>query len=97
MRGLKTQEQQKFVNYFSLVQSAAERQGCVFFLYAGDGNDFETDNLEGETLMGWLIPKRDSHKFEDLWSRGDPSDDWSDYFTWADWADDKGKINVSFR
>lgn len=90
MQGLREQETNKFEKFFSIVQNAANDKECVFFLDAGDGRDFETDALEGEDLMGWLIPKDKVSDFEKEWKTGDVSDDWSDFFVWAIWenADD---------
>ena len=96
MKGLKTQESSKFVHYFSLVQETAAGQGCVFFLYAVDGNDFETGTMEGEILMGWLIPQEIASEFERIWEKDEPSDEWSDYFTWAEWETDGKTVSVRF-
>lgn len=85
MQGLRKQETDKFEKFFSIVQNAANEKECVFFLDAGDGRDFETDTLEGEDLMGWLIPKDKVPDFEKEWETGDVSDDWSDFFVWAIW------------
>lgn len=85
MQGLRTQETSKFLKFFAIVQDAAQKKNCVFFLDAGDGRDFENDTLEGEDLMGWLIPKDKVFDFEKEWKQNDVSDDWSDYFVWAVW------------
>ena len=87
MLGLKTQESEKFEKFFNIVQNSAKKQNCVFFLYAGDGNEFETEKLEGEDLMGWLIPKDKSSEFENEWKNNTVSDDWTDFFVWALWND----------
>ena len=85
MRGLRTQDTSKFEKFFSIVQDAALKKDCVFFLDAGDGREFETDSLEGEDLMGWLIPKDKANDFEQEWEAWDVSDDWSEFFAWAIW------------
>jgi hypothetical protein len=85
MKGLRTQETDKFNKFFSIVQDTAKKEGCVFFLDAGDGRDFTTDTLEGEDLMGWLIPNDKLSDFEKEWETGDVSDDWSDFYVWAIW------------
>lgn len=95
MLGLKTQESNKFKKFFNLVQKTAERNGCVFFLDAGDGRDFENETLEGEDLMGWLIPLEKVAEFEQLWKDDDVSDDWTDFFVWAVWNNDK-ELTVKF-
>jgi hypothetical protein len=85
MLGLRTQETSKFEKYFVIVQEAAKKKDCVFFLDAGDGRDFNTDTLEGEDLMGWLVPQDKVTEFVKEWETGDVSDDWSDFYKWAIW------------
>lgn len=85
MVGLRRRENEKFEKFFSIVQDAAEKRNSVFFLDAGDGRDFETDSIEGEDLMGWLIPKEKASEFESIWKRNDVSDDWSVFFGFATW------------
>ncbi len=95
MKGLRTQETNKFKKFFSIVQDAAGKKNSVFFLDAGDGNDFETDTLEGENLMGWLIPEDKLTDFEKEWDKGDVSDDWSQYYLWAIWKNAENPV-ISF-
>ena len=45
MRGLKTQESEKFQRFHELVQRQAEKQNGVWFGFAGEGNEFETDQM----------------------------------------------------
>lgn len=85
MQGLRTQETNKFLKFFTIVQDAAKKKGCVFFLDSGDGRPFETNSVEGEDLMGWLIPSERVEDFEKEWMSGDVSDDWSEFFAWAIW------------
>lgn len=85
MRGLKTQEGNKFEKFFSLVQSKAREAKSVFFLDCGEGNDFSTNVMEGEDLRGWLIPTEKADAFEREWLQSDPGDEWEDYITWALW------------
>ena len=87
MQGLRKQESNKFEKFFAIVQDAANKIGCVFFLDAADGRDFETDLLEGAELMGWLIPKDKLPEFEKEWAT-DVSDDWSDFYKWAIWENE---------
>lgn len=88
MQGLRKQETNKFEKFFAIVQDAAKENGCIFFLDAGDGREFETDSLEGENLMGWLIPNDKLPEFEKEWDTGDVSDDWSDFYVWAIWENE---------
>ena len=96
MKGLRTQETEKFNRFFSLIQEEAEKKNSVFFADAGDGNDFETPTMEGENMMGWLIPSEQAKEFEQVWKTSDVDDSWSDFFVWAVWSKSKGNINISF-
>ena len=86
MLGLRTNESDKFIKFFEIVQATAQKQGCVYYLDAGDGRDFENDEYEGEDLMGWLIPLEEVSKFEQEWNSSDISDEWSRFYTWATWS-----------
>ena len=52
MLGLRTNESDKFIRFFEIVQAAARKQGRVYYLDAGDGRGFENGEYEGEDLMG---------------------------------------------
>lgn len=86
MLGLRTNESEKFIRFFEIVQTTAQHQGCVYYLDAGDGRDFENDVYEGEDLMGWLIPVDEVSNFEKEWNSDDVSDEWSMFYTWAIWS-----------
>ena len=86
MRGLKTQEGKKFERFFSMVQQEAAKKNAVFFLECGEGHDFETDQLEGEDLRGWLIPNNQAGRFEKEWMNGSPGDEWAGRIAWATWS-----------
>ena len=85
MKGLRTEENEKFLRFFAIVQEEAGKNKSVFFLDSGDGREFETEVLEGEDLMGWLIPGEKASAFEKEWENNDVSDDWSKFFCWAVW------------
>ena len=101
MRGLKTQESEKFNRFWALVQTAAAKKGCVFFGYAGEGRDFSTDSMEGEDFGGWLVPTKDADSFERAWSTDQtalfrsPPD--GAEFTFAIWKEQAGGITVDFK
>jgi len=86
MLGLRTNESDKFVKYFEIVQTTAQQQGCVYYLDAGDGRDFENEVYECEDLMGWLIPMDSVTDFEKEWNSDDVSDEWSEFYMWAIWS-----------
>lgn len=66
MKGLRTQENKKFVKFFEMVQEEAKKKNAVFFADCGEGKTFENDTIECEDLCGWLIPKTEEKDFEPL-------------------------------
>ena len=97
MQGLRTQESNKFNKFFELVQSRAGEGGCVFFCDCGEGRDFETPEMEGEDLSGWLIPIKESKKFEKEFVKGRMDDDWYDSLVFCTWEADGESIDVRFK
>ena len=99
MRGLKTPESDKFLRFHALIEEEAEKQGKVFFGFAGEGRDFETETMEGEDVSGWLIPKDRADEFEKLWliSNNEGLDDWIDYFLFAIWRLEGDEVKVEFK
>ena len=93
MQGLRTQE---FERFFKVVQDAANDLHGVFFLAAGDGRDLIKDDLEGEDLQGWLIPDEKVKMFESLFSGHQEDEEWDEFFCFAEWAEDNGKIEIKF-
>ena len=100
MRGLKTQESEKFQRFHELVQRQAEKQNGVWFGFAREGNEFETDQMEGENLSGWLIPKKDADEFESEWLKVQGMkglEKWLRFFKWVEWQMDvDGNVTVEF-
>ncbi|MEE0264134.1 MAG: hypothetical protein UD936_00755 [Acutalibacteraceae bacterium] len=96
MLGLRTQESKKFENFIELVQNKASEENCIFFVDAGDGRDFDTDEMEGEDLSGWLIPVSKASEFTPIWKTNDVNDDWTDFFCFAIWKQVGNKLTVSF-
>ena len=97
MLGLKTNESIKFQRYFSLVQEAAKKINCIFFLEAGDGRDFVTNTLECEDLQGWLIPMELVNSFTPLWLSDSIPNSWSIFFGFAIWEIKDNNIYISFQ
>lgn len=96
MVGLRTQETSKFKNFFKLVQDRANERNCVFFLDSGDGNEFETESMEGENLQGWLVPQSKADEFENIWRNNEEDDEWVEFFRWVEWQNQNGIIDVKF-
>lgn len=70
MKGLRTQENDKFKRFFKLVQNEAKQKGFVFFMDCGQGKVYENEDVECEDLCGWLIPEKDSSEFNQLFLEG---------------------------
>lgn len=96
MRGLKTQENERFLKYFELILQAASEQGAVFFADAGDGHEFSNTEIECEDMMGWLIPAAQADAFEALWMQSAVDDTWSDFYVWAVWYVENDHIKIRF-
>lgn len=100
MRGLKGQENERFERFFALIQQAAARQNAVFFAFAGEGKTFETPQMEGEEMSGWLIGKDKADSFEKQWQENNslPAlEEWSDNLVWATWTMQDGTPAIQFQ
>lgn len=89
----------KWDNFWSFVQSTAQKQNKKFFLDCGEGRSFETDEFEGEDVSGWLIPLEQVPVFEAEWRNKDkkPVDDrWNEFITFAIWSMERESLSVSF-
>lgn len=96
MKGLRTQESKKFVRYFSIVQNKALEKKSVFFLDSGDGKEFETDEMEGENLQGWLVPFERVEEFESKWLKKEEDDKFIDFFCFVEWEKTENNIEIKF-
>lgn len=97
MKGLKTQESNKFIEFMKIIQNEALKQDKTFFLDSGLGNEFETDKIEGEELQGWLIQNKDIEAFEKEWRNDEVNDDtWGEFFCFVRWSKQSNKIEVDF-
>ena len=96
MRGLRTQEGEKFERFFTLVQKEALKQKGIFFLDCGEGNDFDNGFMEGENLSGWLIPFGLADEFEkEYLKHNDDLEEWEEYFCWIEWENENSpKITI---
>ena len=97
MRELRTQEGRKFENFFSFVRAAADKIGCIFFVDCGEGRELLTEDLEGEDLSGWLIPKDEADKFQKEFDSGEISEKWNNEFVFAIWNQNGKNISIDFK
>lgn len=99
MKGLRTQESQKFNRFWKIVQKEASKQGCIFFADCGEGRDIVTETMEGEDFIGWLIPEEQESVFEPYWKVSSVPDQWIDNMVWMDWelSDDQQTVKIKFK
>lgn len=96
MLGLRTQESEKFNTFFSAVQDAAKKEKKIFFLDAGDGNEFSTDEMEGEDLLGWLIPEDQAEDFASEFENFKEAEEWDDFYVTVD-CSMEDSLKISFK
>lgn len=96
MRELRTQESKKFEHFFRLVRAEAQKQGCIFFVDCGEGREFILEDMEGEDLSGWLIPREDADRFQIEFDKNDVSEKWDDFMKSLCWKQLDEKISVTF-
>ena len=96
MRGLKTQEGNKFDKFWTIVSKKALENNKIFFLECGEGREFEMQDMEGEDLRGWLIPVDKADEFEKEWLKDEVGDNWLNFIIWAEWQKVNGNISVEF-
>jgi len=99
MRGLKRQENEKFNNFFAIVQEKARETHHVFFLFSSEGNEWESDTLECEDLSGWLVPDEQVEEFEKAWEKyrtAEEMDKWVEFFCWVFWNATVDDVSIRF-
>ena len=96
MLGLRTQENNKFIKFFKLVQDEASKANKVFFLDFGECEDIEFKDMEVDSLFGWLIPKEMVDKFKDEFEKEKVLSKWDDYCVWVIPEIKDYKLNIIF-
>lgn len=85
MIGLRTQENYKFLKYWSIIQDSASKLGKTFFLDCGEGNGYEDDEVECETLSGRLVDNSKVETFEKLFLNREPiGEEWQEFLVFVD-------------
>ena len=97
MRGLRTQEGERFERFFSIVQSEAKKGNKVFFCNCGEGHELIRSDMEGEDLFGWLIPEDQASEFEEQYIANTVNEAWDDNLIFADWSEKNGLIVITFK
>lgn len=96
MRGLRTQENEKFKIFFEKVQDEASKSKKTFFLDTGNCKDIEFANMQVDDICGWLIPNERVKEFEERFLRHDDLGDFVEFFTWCIATLDNNKLTLKF-
>ena len=97
MRELRTQENKEFEKFFEIIRKKAEETNSIFFCECGEGREFFEDGMEGEDLMGWLIPNELAEQFEPEWRANNVSERWNNFIRFAIWERTGKGVAISFR
>jgi hypothetical protein len=96
MLGLRTQENNKFIKFFKLVQDEASKANKVFFLDFGECEDIDFMDMEVDSLFGWLIPEEIVDKFKVRFEKEKDLSGWDDYCVWVIPEIKDNKLNIVF-
>ena len=86
VRGIISAEQE-FLNFFKLVQAAANDLDRVFFIGNQECHDLVLDDMYLAEMCGWLVPKDRADEFEEIWKTDKRSlwgSEWSEFFVFED-------------
>lgn len=86
--------------YLNYVMQEAEKQGKLFFLDTGEGNDFfDTQNdMYVEDLSGWLIESHLRDQFIEDRRNENVNTKYNDFYVFALWRRDSiGNIEINFK
>lgn len=96
MQGLRTEENDRFLRYFEVVQAKAKEENFVFFMDFGQCDDIAFKDMELDCLFGWLIPNEMADNFENLNLRLKVDDRWDDFCVWVTPNIENGKLSIIF-
>ena len=83
--------------FWETVQKAAQNENSSFYLNCGEGREFETPEMKGEDLSGWLIPENKESSFSKEYSSGNIDDKWDNYYVFAIWHKNGNDVSIEFR
>lgn len=96
MRGLRTQEKESFKRFFEKVQEAARKQNKVFFMSSGECEDISFEDMEIDSLFGWLIPSERADEFDLEFREFRETDKWTEFLLWCI-PDISNGLSIEFR
>lgn len=97
MKGIRTQENKEFINFFNKVQDKANEENKTFFLDTGHCKDVKFRDMELDTLFGWLIPKELEKDFENEFNNREIKPDWDKFYVLLDFDIDSGELELRFK
>lgn len=83
IKGLRTQESERFKRFFKEVQGKAQTTGHCFFLDTGEEKGTVFKEMELDDLFGWLIPNGLVDSFERDFKTGAEGEKWEAFATWC--------------
>ena len=98
-QGIRSDEGAAFLEFFEVVQAAADADGKVFFVESGEGHEGRLDGMELEDLSGWLVDREDVGRFTPLFEDGrdwELSEMFADESKFVEWSIEGGSLKISF-
>lgn len=96
MLGLRTKENNKFLEFFKRVQEEAKKKDRVFFMDFGQCKDISFEDMEIDDLFGWLIPLDQVNSFNKEFKENNISDKWDDFIIWCESKLVDGNLKIEF-
>ncbi len=97
MQGLRKQEDKGFENFFEFVQKCAKNRNSVFFCDTAQGDEFSLNDMDGDSLTGWLIPADEAPNFERIFLAGTINEHvWINNYVLVNWHIKNGKLSITF-
>lgn len=95
MVGLRTQEDDRFVRFFKIIQEKANKLNSVFFLDCGEGHSVFEDDIICTDCSGWLVPSDKVQDFQKEYDKFQDNESWEKYVAWVTWKKDQSGIVIN--
>lgn len=96
MQGLRTEENDRFLRYFEVVQAKAKEENSVFFMDFGQCDNIAFKDMELDCSFGWLIPSDMADNFESLYLKSKVDNRWDDFCVWVTPIIESSKLSIIF-
>lgn len=94
MVGLRTQEDDRFVRFFEIIQEKAKQMDSVFFLDCAEGRCVFDDDMICTDCSGWLIPADRAQVFQKQYEAFRDNVTWEGFAAWATWEKRQTGIDI---